>query len=135
MISYEKIKKWWDDAENRQKVVLGICYVVVFVIGFGSGRYNRGENRASVKQQVNYTTKTQTLPTVAGAVTEPKEPGKTMSTPSVSPTDCVIKGNINSKGQKIFHIPGGASYKIVKPEQCFKTAEEAVAAGFIKASR
>jgi micrococcal nuclease len=48
---------------------------------------------------------------------------------------CVIKGNISSGGKKIYHVPGGASYKVVKPEQCFNTEAEAAAAGYVKASR
>jgi len=42
----------------------------------------------------------------------------------------LIKGNINSKGEKIYHMPGEASYVNTKPEQWFSTEAEAVAAGF-----
>lgn len=42
----------------------------------------------------------------------------------------LIKGNINSRGEKIYHMPGGANYDNTKPEQWFKTEAEAVAAGF-----
>lgn len=41
-----------------------------------------------------------------------------------------IKGNINSRGQRIYHILGDPSYKMTKAERCFKTTEEAVKAGF-----
>lgn len=47
----------------------------------------------------------------------------------------VIKGNINSKGEKIYHVPGGAYYERTKPEQTFSTVEEAEAAGFRPSSR
>lgn len=52
--------------------------------------------------------------------------------------ECLIKGNVNSKGEKIFHVPGGVSYNrtVVDPEHgeaWFCTEEEAVAAGFRKA--
>lgn len=43
---------------------------------------------------------------------------------------CVIKGNINSKGEKIYHTPDSPSYKITKPEMWFCTEQEAEAAGF-----
>lgn len=47
---------------------------------------------------------------------------------------CNIKGNINSKGDKIYHVPGGASYaktKINKPgERMFCSEADAVAAGW-----
>jgi hypothetical protein len=59
----------------------------------------------------------------------------TTTLPTVINTDaCKIKGNIGTGG-KIYHMPGGASYKIVKPEMCFNTEAEAVAAGFRKAGR
>lgn len=47
----------------------------------------------------------------------------------------LIKGNINSKGEKIYHMPGGASYDATKPEVWFKTEQEAIDAGFRKAKR
>lgn len=45
-------------------------------------------------------------------------------------SDCLIKGNINSKGEKIYHTPDSPSYKITKPEKWFCTEKEAQAAGF-----
>lgn len=42
----------------------------------------------------------------------------------------LIKGNINSKGEKIYHLPGGAYYDRTNPEVWFKTESEAQAAGF-----
>ena len=47
---------------------------------------------------------------------------------------CVIKGNINSKGKKIYHCPNSPNYddtRINKPgERYFCTEAEAIAAGF-----
>ena len=48
---------------------------------------------------------------------------------------CVIKGNINSKGNKIYHMPGQRDYDNTVPEEMFCTVEEAEAAGFIPASK
>ncbi|MBO8171283.1 MAG: thermonuclease family protein [Bacillaceae bacterium] len=45
----------------------------------------------------------------------------------------LIKGNINSSGEKIYHMPGGRYYDQVKPEKWFKTEREALDAGFRKA--
>ena len=42
----------------------------------------------------------------------------------------LIKGNINSKGEKIYHVPGGRYYDVTEPEVWFETEEEAQAAGF-----
>ncbi|WP_232699639.1 thermonuclease family protein [Brevibacillus daliensis] len=46
-----------------------------------------------------------------------------------------IKGNINSKGKKIYHMPGGRNYEETNPEVWFETEEEAVKAGFRKAEK
>lgn len=45
---------------------------------------------------------------------------------------CLIKGNINRQGKKIYHIPSGKHYEETKPEEWFCTEEEAVNAGFKK---
>ena len=52
-----------------------------------------------------------------------------------SPPGCDIKGNINTKGEKIFHQPGDASYAdtVITPgkgERYFCSVEEAIAAGW-----
>ncbi|WP_196237798.1 thermonuclease family protein [Calidifontibacillus erzurumensis] len=44
--------------------------------------------------------------------------------------DCLIKGNINSKGEKIYHTIDSPSYEQTKAERWFCTEEEAKAAGF-----
>lgn len=41
-----------------------------------------------------------------------------------------IKGNINSKGEKIYHMPGDSYYDKTNPEAWFNTEEEAQAAGY-----
>lgn len=46
------------------------------------------------------------------------------------PEGKAIKGNINAKGEKIYHVPGSASYEQTKAEMWFATEEEAQAAGF-----
>ncbi|WP_051475485.1 thermonuclease family protein [Bacillus sp. J37] len=43
---------------------------------------------------------------------------------------CTIKGNINSKGEKIYHTVQSPSYNVTKPEELFCTEKEAVEAGF-----
>lgn len=47
-----------------------------------------------------------------------------------------IKGNINTqKGTMIYHLPGGAYYNRTKPEKCYVTEEDAIAAGFRRSTR
>ena len=50
-------------------------------------------------------------------------------------SQCVIKGNISSKGERIYHVPGGEYYDATridtsKGERWFCTEAEAVAAGW-----
>jgi hypothetical protein len=47
----------------------------------------------------------------------------------------LIKGNINSQGEKIYHLPGGAYYDKTIPEAWFETENEALAAGYRKSKR
>lgn len=47
----------------------------------------------------------------------------------------LIKGNINSKGEKIYHLPGGAYYDNTIPEKWFKSEQEAQEDGFRPSSR
>ncbi|MDI3270517.1 MAG: thermonuclease family protein [Bacillota bacterium] len=46
-----------------------------------------------------------------------------------------IKGNINAKKEKIYHVPGGAYYDRTKPKVCFSTEEEARREGFRPSQR
>lgn len=43
---------------------------------------------------------------------------------------CHIKWNINSKWEKIYHVPTGKFYSKTEPEACFNTEQEARNAGF-----
>lgn len=55
--------------------------------------------------------------------------------PSMSPDgtqEILIKGNINGKGDKIYHIPEGRFYSITKSSINFYSEEEAQIAGFRK---
>jgi micrococcal nuclease len=61
---------------------------------------------------------------------------KATSTPLVS--GCVIKGNINSEGQKIYHLPNCSYYAktvidVARGEKWFCTETEAIKAGWRKA--
>jgi Staphylococcal nuclease homologue len=53
---------------------------------------------------------------------------------------CDIKGNINSKGERIYHVPGGRSYAITlidpaRGERWFCSEAEAQAAGWRRAEQ
>lgn len=59
---------------------------------------------------------------------EPKQDQKEAA--QTPPEGKQIKGNINSKGDKIYHVPGSASYEKTNAEMWFATEEEAQKAGF-----
>jgi micrococcal nuclease len=75
--------------------------------------------------------------TPAAAPTPTPSPTTTPPTPPPA-TSCVIKGNISSSGEKIYHVPGCASYNATQinesaGERWFCTESEALAAGWRKA--
>lgn len=49
--------------------------------------------------------------------------------------ECVIKGNINRKGAKIYHMPGSPSYEQTNPEEWFCSEQEARDKGFRSSSQ
>jgi hypothetical protein len=55
------------------------------------------------------------------------------SPPCTSPY--LIKGNLSSTGERIYHLPGGAYYSRTIPEVCFITEGDAQADGFRRSSR
>lgn len=140
MKSYEEIKIWLKDKENKQKIVLGVCFILVFFVGFGAGGYEREIRRDIYKSQTNYTTQQTKKPVSAAAGANTNQAtaavaGTSTAAANAQAANCPVKGNISSTGGKIYHVPGGAFYKTVKPEQCFNTESEAQAAGFRKSGR
>lgn len=54
---------------------------------------------------------------------------------STKKAGCDIKGNINSEGERIYHMPDGAYYQVTKAEELFCTEQEAKEAGFRPSKR
>lgn len=63
----------------------------------------------------------------------PSNASKDESNNISSKDNCTIKGNVNSKGNKIYHMPGQRDYDNTVAEEMFCTKEDAEAAGFIPA--
>ena len=135
MISYEQVKKWLKDKENRDKIAFAASFVLIFFVGFGAGRYERAIRRQNFPMQNNYTTSAAKKPLQTTEAAGGGEGMKTSVATSTAATSCIVKGNISTSGKKVYHVAGGAFYKIVKPEQCFNTEKEAEAAGFTKSQR
>jgi endonuclease YncB( thermonuclease family) len=52
---------------------------------------------------------------------------------AVGNSRCLIKGNINRRGEHIYHMPGMPFYDVTRPERTFCSEAEARAAGFRRA--
>lgn len=86
------------------------------------------------------TAKAESIPPLLTTTPEVVPPTATVElVPTVTPTPaCVVKGNIDARGRKLYHLPGSPNYNQVvidpsKGEKCFDTEQDAVDAGWIKA--
>lgn len=72
-----------------------------------------------------------------GAASSEAKPRPAIATdPRSCPPTAPIKGNLTTRsGECIFHVPGAEYYSRTKPERCFATEDEAVAAGCRKSQR
>lgn len=96
-----------------------LCLAALFVIGAVGATIDPPP--APNKATTNNASTPKAAPVVRGGTTGPN--GET------------IKGNINKKGEKIYHMPGSASYNRTIPEAWFSTPEEAEAAGYRQARK
>ncbi len=65
----------------------------------------------------------------------PSVPTKQELAPTHQPPKAPIKGNRNSKGELIYHVPGGQYYDRVKGQELFQTEEQAQQAGYRRSQR
>ncbi len=133
-MTYEDFKNVLET--HKTKIFLALSFVLIFMAGYGTGRYQKNQNPKRYVPS-NYTKNQTTTQNTKAEEEGEGVKGVSTGTPAstVQTADCFIKGNISTGGKKIYHMPGGASYKIVKPEMCFKTEDEAKNAGFIKSGR
>lgn len=137
MITYEEIKIWFGDKDNKKNLLFAGCFVVVFAVGFGAGSFIKQNRQKKAKTYTNNSIQSAKKPAVLAETTDEnilKVVDKTTAS-STSPSICKIKGNISTGGKKIYHVPNGSFYKKVKAEMCFISESDAKAAGFIKSSR
>lgn len=140
-MDYEKNKLWLQ--EHKKDIATGICFIVIFFVGFGSGKLVKQDSIPKPSNYGNYNIGDSKKTTANKAATKavinetPPSPTESASTTisALSKVNCVVKGNISSGGKKIYHVPSGSLYKIVKPEICFATEREALAQGFVKSGR
>lgn len=73
-----------------------------------------------------------TLPVPKEAPVPEEEPEELLP---IEAAEIVIKGNRNSKGERIYHLPGGQYYHRVTPVETFSSEEEAQGKGYRKSKR
>ena len=109
----------------------------------GPGSYNFASSSSKSSSSSNSQTNKTTSEKQSTSNTNSQSSSKPSTQPSPQPETTEtstsgtgkIKGNINSKGEKIYHMPGGAYYDRTDPEVWFSTEEEAQAAGFRRSKR
>lgn len=107
--------------KTAQKSAVGIWSVEDYVTnrGYDKDAYNEAVKNGTVLQS---------------ELDEPKtEPAASNESDTATNDACDIKGNINAKGNKIYHMPGQRNYDQTIAEEMFCSAEEAEAAGFVAA--
>lgn len=72
---------------------------------------------AFFKKKKNSTDKTTSIPNLSEAI-------------DINEEAVAIKGNINKKGEKIYHTPEGKYYNVTNASELFTTEEEAEKAGY-----
>jgi hypothetical protein len=121
---------------HQQKIALVIGYCLMAGLAFGLGRISATSQAApEIKVEeafvpLNNTSEPAGNQSQNGSNPQPT-PNPAPTTSVGGTTDCAgkIKGNI-SGSSKVYHKPGGSSYNRTKPEACFNTEAEALAAGF-----
>ena len=118
-------------------IAIVVLLILAKCVTSGSSKTSR-----NVKNQVVSATRTPTeiptkLPTWTPRPTITPYPTNTQSAECQSPDcGCVIKGNINSDGKKIYHCPNSPNYDDVRlnkyGERYFCTEADAIAAGFTR---
>lgn len=75
------------------------------------------------------------IPPWAFRISRPLGAAEAQRNPEAPSADCTIKGNVNAKGDRIYHLRGTRDYARTKPENWFCNIEEAERAGFRMAGR
>jgi len=129
---YELLRNWFE--ENKEKCFYLISCILIFIVGFGTGRVEQGLKKPN-KIQANYTTKANTNKTTADKPSNTNQPTETNHNQTANPINtgyCYIKGT----SSRIYHLPNGAFYdRVTNPAACFTSETEAEAAGYRKSSR
>lgn len=125
------------------KILISLLFSCFLLVGCHEGLFHwitPEPGEVVVLPTVTPTPELPPLPTIVPEVLPEEEVGEVLPDPTPEPPCEIIKGNISSSGEKIFHVPGGAYYDQVKineeaGEAFFCSEDAAKAAGFRKALR
>jgi hypothetical protein len=118
---------------NQQVLILAIGYLLTAALGFGIGRVSSLDLKTpEIRVEEVFAAplnNTQNLTTTQSNA-EANNPVNVSNS-----CNGQIKGNISSKGERIYHMPGGSFYDRTAAEMCFATETEAQSAGFRKSGK
>lgn len=138
------IRCTWKERDQYQRA-LGHCFkdkkdIAAEMVRNGYALAYRKYSDRYIGEEIN--AKAGRLGVWAGEIVPPWEwrRGKRLAGNELPGIDCPVKGNVNRKGRRIYHVKGWrdhAKVRINKNEgdRCFQTAEEATAAGFRPAQK
>ena len=118
-------------AKNKKSVKLKAgTYKITTTVKYKVGTAKKSGSKTKIVYKGKVKTKklTQTI-----KVTQGKKPNRVYGNGGYNcPAGYPVKGNASSM---IYHVPGGAFYSRTKPEECFKDASAARAAGYRASKR
>lgn len=136
---------YWDrNHHSKWKKIAGITFIIwIVIMAFPKDQEKTSPQSQSVttQQQVQEEKVIQKQSIPATVPTSPpnvkpvtknniKNAPPAATTGEHGPNGETIKGNINKRGEKIYHMPGSLSYSKTIPEAWFSTPAEAEAAGY-----
>ena len=99
------------------------------------GDYKSGNEEKTTNSSSNTNSPTQVQSQQSSSSNYGSSASSTSTSSSQTSGHGSIKGNINSKGEKIYHLPGDPYYNKTNPEAWFNTEAEAQAAGYRPSKR
>lgn len=107
----ERVEDWMEQTGERLGRAVG-----------GLGQRVRGLT-TRVREQASQATPVPSSGGVSQGSTEPESE-------TACPAGYPVKGNVRADGEKLYHVPGQASYGRTRPESCFATEADARNAGY-----
>ena len=123
-----------DEYSTKTKKIMTGVFAMVFICAMISGNHQKQEKQSrqpqDVSQEIADSAREEQIqpPPMKQEAPPPSAPAVRRDGPG--PNGESIKGNISSKGEKIYHVPGSRWYDKTDPEAWFFTVDEAVKAGY-----